>query len=86
LTAPDTFKLSLLQHAKQGDLRLDGKVANLIQEYLPPSAASKRPTRLCSAPVKAPFSWPKSSDVISDGEIAAQLTRMNARAERFDRL
>ena len=33
LTAPDTFKLSLLQHAEQGDLRLDGKVANLIQEY-----------------------------------------------------
>ena len=33
LTAPDAFKLSLLQHAKQGDLRLDGKVANLIQEY-----------------------------------------------------
>ena len=32
LTAPDAFKLSLLQHAKQGDLRLDGKVANLIEK------------------------------------------------------
>ncbi len=36
--------------------------------------------------MKAPFSCPKSSDAISEGEIAAQLTRMNARAERFDRL
>jgi hypothetical protein len=33
LAAADAFKLSLLQHAKQGDLRLDGKIANLIQEY-----------------------------------------------------
>src|SRR6266851_6438594 len=32
LTAPDAFKLPLLQHAEQGDLRLDGKVANLIEE------------------------------------------------------
>ena len=32
LTAPDAFKLSLLQHAEQGDLHLDGKVANLIQK------------------------------------------------------
>src|ERR1700720_1782516 len=32
LTAADAFKLPLLQHAEQGDLRLDGKVANLIQK------------------------------------------------------
>jgi hypothetical protein len=32
LTAPDAFKLSLLQHTKQGDLHLDGKVANLIEK------------------------------------------------------
>src|ERR1700722_11170623 len=32
LTAPDAFKLSLLQHAEQGDLCLDGKVANLIEK------------------------------------------------------
>jgi hypothetical protein len=31
-TTPDAFKLSLLQHAKQGNLRLDGKVANLVEK------------------------------------------------------
>jgi hypothetical protein len=35
---------------------------------------------------KAPFSWPKSSDAISEGGIAAQLTRTNGRFERRDRL
>jgi hypothetical protein len=32
LTAPDAFKLSLLQHTKEGDLHLDGKVANLVKK------------------------------------------------------
>src|SRR5579864_4266929 len=32
LAAPDAFKLSLLQHTKQGDLHLNGKVANLIEK------------------------------------------------------
>ena len=32
LAAPDAFKFMLLQHAKQGDLRFHGKIANLIQE------------------------------------------------------
>jgi len=36
--------------------------------------------------VNAPFSWPNSSDAISEGGMAAQLTRMKARLARFDRL
>jgi non-heme chloroperoxidase len=39
-----------------------------------------------NAPVKEPFSWPNSSEAISDWEIAAQFTRMKARFERLDRL
>ena len=31
---------------------------------MPPSANSKRPNLLCNAPVKAPFSWPNSSEAI----------------------
>ena len=31
------------------------------RKSVPPAAASKRPTRRASAPVNAPFSWPKSS-------------------------
>src|SRR5216683_1436191 len=84
--AADAFKLPLLEHAKQSDLRICGRSPISSRKMVPPSAASKRPTRRCSAPVKAPFSCPKSSDAISEGEIAAQLTRMNARADRFDRL
>ena len=41
---------------------------------MPPSAASKRPTRRASAPVKAPFSWPNSSLSTSSRLIAAQFT------------
>jgi len=55
-------------------------------KIVPPSEDSKRPSRFCNAPVKAPFSCPNNSDAISDGGIAAQLTRMKARFARFDRL
>ena len=44
---------------------------------MPPSASSNRPFLRASAPVKAPFSWPKSSDSISVSGSAAQLTLMN---------
>src|SRR2546426_9252306 len=53
---------------------------------VPPSASSNRPRRLWVAPVKAPFSWPNSSDAINAGGIAAQFTRTNARPERRDSL
>ncbi len=32
MAAADAFKLALLQHSKQSDLRLRGKVANFIEE------------------------------------------------------
>src|SRR5439155_22168388 len=46
------------------------------RKIVPPSADSKRPKRRCSAPVKEPFSCPKSSDAIigeldDDGERVA---------------
>ena len=44
---------------------------------VPECASSKRPRRCCTAPVKAPFSWPKSSEAISEGGMAAQLTLTN---------
>jgi hypothetical protein len=42
--------------------------------------------RRCTAPVNTPFSWPNSSEAISDCGIAAQFTRMKARPARFERL
>ena len=40
-------------------------------------ASSNRPIRLAMAPVKAPFSWPKSSLSRRLSGIAAQLTQTN---------
>ena len=38
-----------------------GRSPTSSRSSVPPPAASKRPVRLRSAPVKAPFSWPNSS-------------------------
>ena len=56
---------------------------------VPPFACSKRPTRRRSAPVNAPFSWPKSSLSRSDlgerGAVQRHERLRRARAERVDR-
>ncbi len=44
---------------------------------VPPRAASKRPARAATAPVKAPFSTPNSSASSSGSGTAAQLTATN---------
>src|SRR6266436_4012344 len=46
------------------------------KKIVPPFADSRRPRRLWVAPVKEPFSCPKSSEAIREGGIAAQLTPM----------
>src|SRR6266436_4620223 len=47
------------------------------RKSVPPSACSNLPTCLTAAPVKAPFSWPKSSDSINSAGTAAQFSVMN---------
>src|ERR1700740_1769338 len=42
------------------------------RKIVPECAISKRPCRRCTAPVKAPFSWPNSSDAIKEEGIDAQ--------------
>ncbi len=72
----EPLELLLLQHAKQ--LRLEARGADSptsSRSRVPPSASSKRPRRRWTAPVKAPFSCPKSSLSTSEGVRAAQLTR-----------
>ena len=46
------------------------------KKIVPPSASSKYPLRVAVAPVKAPFSWPKSSESIVPSGIAPQFTAM----------
>ena len=52
---------------------------------VPPFASSNLPTRRATAPVKAPFSWPNSSDSSSVSGMAAQLTQMNGFLARLER-
>ena len=52
------------------------------RKIVPPSAASKRPRRSLTAPVKAPLTWPNSSLSISSSGIAAQLTSTNGPLRR----
>ena len=49
---------------------------------MPPSACSNFPLRLAMAPVKRPFSWPKSSHSISSSGMAAQFTSTKGCAAR----
>ena len=51
---------------------------------VPPCASSKRPGLAPTAPVKAPFSYPKSSDSMRVFGMAAQLILMNGRSRRDD--
>ena len=51
---------------------------------MPPLASSKRPRFTPVAPVKAPFSWPKSSLSRIDSGRAAQLTATNGFPARGD--
>ena len=50
------------------------------RKMVPPSACSSRPILVLCAPVKAPRSWPNSSDSRSSVDSAAQLTATNARS------
>src|SRR5437870_9697863 len=47
------------------------------RKTVPPSATSSLPRFWVDAPVKAPFSWPNSSDSRSSSDRATQFTGMN---------
>ena len=56
------------------------------RKMVPPVASSNRPTLRLTAPVNAPFSWPKSSLSTRPAEIAPQLTVTIGRSLRALRL
>src|SRR6266545_4226964 len=64
-------------------LRLMSPISS--RKSVPPSASSNLPRRRATAPVKAPRSWPKSSDSISSSGTAAQLTSTKGPSARVDR-
>ena len=82
--AADGRVFALLQHAQQPRLRLHRHVADLVEEQraaLGLLEAAGR-ARVC-APVKAPFSWPNSSDSIRSRGIAAMLMATNGPLRRL---
>jgi len=73
----DALDPALLKGAQQLSLEVAVDLADLVEEERPPAARSKRPDRARSAPVKAPRSWPNSSDSRTPGASALQLTATN---------
>ena len=65
-------------------LAWSGAVSSPIssRKQVPPADVSSSPRRAATAPVKAPRSWPNSSDSKSASGSAAQSTTTNGRAVR----
>src|ERR1700678_716725 len=66
-----------LEDAQELGLKFQGKLADFIEKIVPPLAAWKSPALVFSAPVKEPFSWPKSSLSIRVGTSEPQSTATN---------
>ena len=77
LAATQPTNRSFFNNAQQLDCSNGGISAISSSSKVPPSANSKHPARIEAAPVKAPFSCPKSSDSINVSGIAEQLMPMN---------
>jgi hypothetical protein len=72
----------VFDHLEQFGLQFQRQFADLIQKQGRAVGNSKRPNRLECAPVKAPFSWPKSSLSIRFEGSAAQFILTRARSLR----
>src|SRR5439155_2479208 len=75
--AADRDERLLLHDAQQLPLQVEGDLGHLVEEERPWLARAKSPWRSRTAPVKAPCTWPKSSDSRRVGENVAQLTAWN---------
>ena len=83
--AADAVDHALLDGAQQLGLQARMSISLISSSSrVPPLASSNLPMRRATAPVKAPFSWPNSSDSSRFSGIAAQLTEMNGLLARLD--
>ena len=80
--APHALELVLLEHPEELGLDMGGSSPTSSRKSVPPAASSKRPGLGLSAPVKAPFSWPNSSDSTRVSGRAAQLRAMKGPSAR----
>ena len=80
---PPTRSISRVSRARRSlDWTAGERVPISSRKSVPPWASSNRPGREATAPVKAPFSCPKSSASASDSGSAEALTATNARSRR----
>jgi len=70
-----------LQKSQQLCLQTQGYLATSSRKSVPPCAASMRPVRPSTAPVKAPRVWPKSSASSRPSGIAAQFRAISLCAD-----
>ena len=82
LDAAHRQHLAVLQHSQQFDLNGERDVRDLIKEDRAAVARCRSPGWVCSAPVNAPRTCPKSSLSASDGFSEATFTAMNGPADR----
>src|SRR6184192_4312458 len=82
--ASDAREPKVLEHMEKFGLKSEGQLRDLVQNNVPVFAYSNCPGFRRWAPVKAPFSWPKSSDSSSSEGIAAQLTLTNGPSRRVE--
>src|ERR1035441_3303708 len=82
LRPADPLEVVPLEDAQQLGLDGGGRVATSSRKSVPPCAISKRPDREATAPVKAPRSWPKSSDSASVSVSAELFTATNGPSRR----
>ena len=75
--ASDGIELPLVQDPEKLGLKLHAHVPDLVQEHVPVARKFEVPLRAWTAPVKAPLTWPKSSDSRSVSARAVQLIAMN---------
>ena len=84
--AADPLVLPFLQHAKELGLHGRRQLADLVEEQRAAGRQLEAPALRRSAPVKAPRSWPNSSDSTSVSGSAAQLSATNGPSARALRL
>ena len=73
--------LAGLEHAQQLRLQRERRVADLVEQAACRHAPARRgPARVCTAPVKAPRSWPKSSASSSPSASSVTANETSARA------
>jgi hypothetical protein len=84
LRAADAVDLAFLDGAQQLGLQAHIHLGDFVEQQRAAVGFLELADAAGDAPVKAPFSWPNSSDLEQVSGIAAQLTEMNGLSARFD--